>query len=216
VLSIKSSGLYTDDAKIWLAGECTDYARVQEQWVLWVTGRSHAWYIAIVDRRPVIVGPIERDEACIAELVAKAEMFWPYVTGKTPPPIDYASATPEEMLARFREVIHPSEIAGAEIPQQALADVARLAEIRGLAAQVRACGREERDIRTRLTLQIGEKEFLGVPDGQGGLKPIAHWKLVNQSKFRERDFKTAHPALAEEFTDKGKTRRLELIKDGAA
>jgi putative phage-type endonuclease len=142
--------------------------------------------------------------------------FWPYVETGTPPPIDYASATPEEMLARFRDIIEPEAIAEAEIPQQALADRDRLAEIRGAASYARSLEKEERDLKTRLTMQIGDREFLGVPDGQGGLKPILHWKQVNQTTFRQKDLQTDEPELAAKYTVKGKTRRLEIVKDGVA
>jgi hypothetical protein len=120
------------------------------------------------------------------------------------------------MLARFREIIEPAAIAEAEIPQQALADRDRLAEIRAMGAAYRACEKEEREIKTRLTMQIGDREFLGVPDGKGGQKPILHWKQVNQTTFRQKDLQADEPELSAKYTVKGKTRRLEIVKDGAA
>jgi len=180
-------------------------------------GKAKGYLAALdADSWELEVYEIEARESDFELLDDTINEFWPYVENATPPPIDYASATPEEMLARFRDIIEPEAIAEAEIPQQALADVARLAEIRALASQARACEKEERDLKTRLTMQIGEKEFLGVPDGQGGLKPIAHWKQVNQTTFRQKDLQAEQPELAAKYTVKSKTRRLEIVKDSAA
>ena len=61
VLEIKTTGIYTDKAKDWKAGEVPDNAYVQTQYYLGVTGRSHAWFIALVDRTPHIIEPVDRD-----------------------------------------------------------------------------------------------------------------------------------------------------------
>jgi putative phage-type endonuclease len=176
-------------------------------------GKARGYLAALdADSWKLEIYEIEARDTDFAVVDDTINEFWPYVETGTPPPIDYASATPEEMLARFREIVDPKAIAEAEIPQQALADVARLAEIRGLASQARACEKEEREIKTRLTMQIGEKEFLGVPDGQGGLKPIAHWKQVGQTTFRQKDLEAEQPELFAKYQVKGKTRRLEIVR----
>ena len=143
--------------------------------------------------------------------------FWHYVSSGEAPPIDYATATPEEMLSRFpAEVIDPGTIAEAPMPEQALADLARLKEIRGLASAYRRCEKEEAAIKTRVELLIGEKEFLGVPDGKGGLRPVAHWKSVAQKQFHQRVLEASEPDVFERYVTRGRTRRLEILLEDAA
>jgi len=181
-----------------------------------VTGKRKGYVAALdADSWQLEIYEIEAADGDFDLISGTVDEFWRHVTDGTPPPIDYASASPEEMLSRFREIVHPDEIAEAEIPRQAIADRDRLAEIRALGSAYRRCEKEEREIKTRITMQIGDREYLGVPDGNGGKKPIFHWKQVNQTQFREKDLKADHPALAEEYTDRGKTRRLEIVKDGA-
>jgi putative phage-type endonuclease len=181
-----------------------------------VTGRRFGYLAALdADSWELDIFEIEAQDGDYELLDGTVGEFWRHVTDGTAPPIDYASATPEEMLYRFPNVIAPDSMAEALIPEQAIADRDRLAEIRALHAKSRAVEKEEAEIKTRLTMQIGDKEFLAVPNSNGQLKPILRWKQVNSTKFREREFKAAHPALAEEFTDKGTSRRLEIVKDGA-
>lgn len=142
--------------------------------------------------------------------------FWRHVEADEPPPIDYATASAEEMLARFREMVDPGAIAEAALPEAALADLARLKEIRAMGSAYRRREKEEKEIKTRITMQIGDKEFLGVPDGRGGLRPVAHWKSVAETKFRQKDLEAEQPEIFERYVNRGRTRRLELVAGEAA
>jgi len=89
-----------------------------------VTGRTHAWYIAIVDRRPIIVGPIKRDEALIADPVAKAEMFCP-TSGHNALRDRNTHPPPERIAAALLRGQWPDAVAAQLMPEEAEAGVKR-------------------------------------------------------------------------------------------
>lgn len=170
VLEIKTTGGYTDKAKDWKAGEVPDNAYVQGQTYLAVTGRSHLWFIALIDRTPYIVGPVERDETLIAEIQATAAEFWAHVEANTPPPVDLATVTSDELGLRYPQVLDPESCAEAPLPELVDDDLQRLAEVK----DTEKSAKDERTaIETRLKAVIGDHEYLTL-DGH----PVARWQQV--------------------------------------
>ena len=170
VLEIKTTGIYTDKAKDWKAGEIPDNAYVQGQTYLAVTGRSHLWFIALVDRTPYIVGPVERDETLIAEIQATAVEFWTYVEANTPPPVDLSSVTADELSSRYPHVLDPESCAEAPLPELVEDDLVKLAEIKDAEKEFK----ESRTaIETRLKAVIGDHEYLTLAG-----HPLARWQQV--------------------------------------
>ncbi len=170
VLEIKTTGIYTDKAKDWKAGEVPDNAYVQTQYYLGVTGRSHAWFIALVDRTPHIIGPVDRDEELIAELMATGTEFWAYVESNTPPPVDLTTVTGDELGVRYPQVLDPESCAEAPLPELVEDDLQRLTEVKDLEKSAKD---ERTAIETRLKAVIGDHEYLTV-SGQ----PVARWQQV--------------------------------------
>lgn len=170
ILEIKTTGIYTDKARDWQAGEIPDNAYVQLQWYLSVTGRSHGWFIALVDRTPHIVGPVDRDENLIAEIRSTAALFWAHVLSNEPPPVDLATVTPSELAVRHPRVLDPESCTEAPLPELVEDDLAKLAEIKDTEATLKA---ERAAIETRLKAVIGDHEYLTI-DG----RPVARWQEI--------------------------------------
>lgn len=222
ILEIKSTGWYTDRAKKWQAGEVPDDAYVQAQWYLHVTGRSHAWFIALVDRTPHIVGPVPRDEDLIVSLHQQAEMFWEHVEQKTPPPLDLARIGEDEITQRFPEVIEPGECAEAPIPEAAADDIREYARLKALEKETKASLDAVKD---RIQGLIGEREYLTI-DG----RPVARW--AQRAGRRTFDKKAAAEKIAadrgleptkhnidqiiDEFTKQGTPYRVLTLMTGDA
>lgn len=172
VLEVKDHESLSDAGKTVLRGDITDHAYVQLMWACHVTGRTHGWFAAKVGKQTRVLGPFPADEAVIAHLVAAADEFWALVESRTPPPVDYASVTADEVAARFPTVTPESaaEVYDLPIPDMVLDDLDRLAEIRDLGVQYAA---EREAIETRLKARIGEREFLTVHG-----RPVLRWQQV--------------------------------------
>lgn len=222
ILEIKTTGIYTDKARDWQAGEIPDNAYVQLQWYLSVTGRSHGWFIALVDRTPHIVGPVDRDENLIAEIRSTAALFWAHVLSNEPPPVDLATVTPGELAVRHPRVLDPESCTEAPLPALVEDDLAKLAEIKDTEATLKT---ERTAIETRLKAVIGDHEYLTI-DG----RPVARWQEIAGRKTFDQDavltklaadrgIEVTKKNLADikaEFTKVGApTRRLSIIEAAA-
>lgn len=222
VLEIKTTGGYTDKAKEWRAGEIPDNAYVQVQVYLAVTGRSHGWFIALVDRTPHIVGPVDRDENLIAEIRSTAALFWAHVLSNEPPPVDLATVTPSELAVRHPRVLDPESCTEAPLPELVEDDLAKLAEIKDTEATLKD---ERTAIETRLKATVGDREYLTVNG-----RPVVRWAEVSGRRTFDSDAAVAKiaadrgveatkvnlKAIRDEFTKQGSpTRRLTIIEDAA-
>lgn len=223
ILEIKTTGIYTDKARDWQAGEIPDNAYVQLQWYLSVTGRSHGWFIALVDRTPHIVGPVDRDENLIAEIRSTAALFWAHVLSNEPPPVDLATVTPGELAVRHPRVLDPESCTEAPLPALVEDDLARLAEVKDLEKSAKD---ERTKIEDRLKATIGDHEYLTL-----GGRPVARWQeiagrrsfdktAVLEKLLADRGVEPSKQALKEiegEFTKTGQpTRRLSIIERNEA
>lgn len=102
ILEIKSTDWFTDAGKEWTGGDIPDHPWWQVQHCLAVSGRSHGWFVALVGRKFIIAGPIERDEEAIERLIAAERAFWEgYVVAGVAPPIDFSTIDEDEARARF-------------------------------------------------------------------------------------------------------------------
>lgn len=221
VLEVKDHEQMTPAGRMVLAGEITPHAWNQLQWAMHVTGRSHGWFAAKVGKQTKVLGPFPRDDEHIARQVEAADRFWQHVVDKTPPPMDLATVTPDELAVRYPEVIEPdakAEVMDLPVPDILLDDLARLAELK---AGAKAIGDEQKDIETRIKAAIGEREFLTVNG-----RPVARWQSVSGRKTFDKV--AAIRSLAEhigktpvevesEFTKQGApTRRLSLVEEKEA
>lgn len=167
LLEIKTTGAYTDAAKDWKAGRVPAKAWVQSHWYAHVTGRRVLWFIAEVDRVPVILGPFDRDEDLIEALAAEAESLWDLVQRGTEPD----PTAPDAPLA------YPASVEGVTVEVEPWDDtVTDLERWHQLRAQRDEIDAEIKDIEGAVKLRMGEAEALTLPDGT----VLATWKSATR------------------------------------
>lgn len=180
ILECKSTGWRMADE--WSDDQVADHAEVQTQHYLAVTGRSHAWVFALVDRTPVI-RRVERDDELIAALTVMEERFWfDNVIGGVEPATN-AQALPA-IKTRFASV----DVETVELPRDVFVPVfTRFVEAKAAAkAADTAVDAAEAALRS-LVGSAGEVRV----DGQKFLTCIAN------GTFSTKAFEAAHPAEAE-------------------
>lgn len=98
-LEIKTAGI--DQYKEWANDAVPAMYVAQCQWYMAVTGCTH-WYIAVLiggnDARWTI---INRDDAYIKELIAKAKEFWDMVQNRIPPAMDGTDSTTQSLKTLY-------------------------------------------------------------------------------------------------------------------
>lgn len=163
ILEIKTTGAYTDDAKEWKAGRVPARAWVQNHWYSHVTGRTVLWFAAEVDRRLIILGPFDRDEDLIEELVAEATEFWQLVTEGTQP----TPTEPDDMPIAY-PASEPDTSVEVEPWDDTVQDLQRLVQLQ---EQVKELQAEERYIKAAIQAEMGDAEQI-VSEG----RVLATWK----------------------------------------
>lgn len=224
IIECKTAGRRGKTAAAWLNGEVSPHAFAQAQHYLYVTGRARIYFaVGIRDDRQdwesvprdewdddflrrvimdvVVIGPVERDDEFIADMVAREREVWEAIVAREPRPewdgpIDYSKVTPR---------------AGAEveavIPEMVLDDIARLDVIKAQQAELNA---ERKHIEASLKGAIRDAEFLAA-DG----RRVAQWGGYEKQIFDERAFRRDHPDLAAEYTTTTTYRRLKILKEDA-
>ncbi|WP_329069032.1 YqaJ viral recombinase family nuclease [Amycolatopsis sp. NBC_01480] len=175
VLEIKTHSVYADVAKEWRDGGISRGAYLQAQQQLAVTGRSHAWFVAWIDPVPHLRGPVQRDDAVIADIAARVDKFWTeHVISETPPEVDLAAITDAELALRW-----PAAVSGTAVEAQYPAHVeALLAERAELKAAGKATGARIAEVEAALRVFVGDAEVLTV-DG----RPVLTYKTVARAAF---------------------------------
>lgn len=207
VLEVKDHESLSEAGKTVLSGQITDHAWVQLQWAMHVTGRTVGWFAAKVGKQARVLGPFHPSPMFVAEAVAAADRFWGWVQAKTPPPVDLATITLDEVAVRFPTVTADTavEVDDLPIPDMYLDDIARLGEIRDLGERF---AEERAGIEARLKALIGEREFLTVHG-----RPVFRWQQVAGRRGFDQD-----AAVDELARLTGKTPvevRAEFVKQGA-
>lgn len=165
ILEIKTTGAYTDAAKDWRAGIVPAKAWVQNNWYAHVTGRTVLWFIAEVDRQPIILGPFDRDEELISDLVLEATEFWDLVTEGTQP----EPTRPEDM-----PLAYPTSVDGSSVEVEPWDDtVTDLERLVSLKAQMKELAAEVKHIEASVQAEMGDAEAL-VSEG----RVLATWKTT--------------------------------------
>lgn len=222
ILEIKTTGRFTDNGKAYLAGRVPASHRAQVLWYMAVTGRRTGHVIALVDREVVILS-VAFDGSEVERMILAGEAFWQHVIDRTPPPVDYATVTPDEVAARFPEVIDPDAAVESLTPLKAEADHHNLSVLKRDKKEIED---EIKAIETRIKAEIGDREYLTVEG-----RPLFRWQEVAGRKSFDKagvlekiaadrglePTKANLAALEAEFTKQGQpTRRLTTITDKEA
>lgn len=163
VLEIKTTGAFTDAAKDWRNGRVPDHAWVQNHWYAHVTGRTVLWFAAEVDRQLIILGPFERDEDLIDDLVLEATELWELVTAGEQP----APTAPDDM-----PLAYPEHVDGLALELEPWDDtVADLDRLTSLKTQIAELTDEAKYLETEIKAEMGDAEKV-----TAGGRVLATWK----------------------------------------
>lgn len=128
----KTTSWYLRDE--WADG-AADYAVIQGQWGLAVTGRSHLWVIAAVSDDEPVIERVERDDDLIATLIDAAGPFWhEYVVADVEPPLTWLDR--DTLAEAYPEVVRHRVDGNADLDyaismrQQAVADIKRAEQVK--------------------------------------------------------------------------------------
>lgn len=185
----------------WDDDQVSDHAEVQAQHGLAVTGRSHAWVVALIDGRDFRVRRVERDEDLIRDLVELEHAFWDeHVLGDVAPPVD-AAALPA-VKARWSDVGRPSrsvdrddwtEIKAAYQSAKAIAKAADL----------------DVDLtEARLRELFADAEVLTVDD-----RTVATNKQISPRRIDGKRLRAELPDIADQYETTTPYRRLHIPKE---
>lgn len=156
LLEIKTTGAYTDAAKLWREGLVPPHAWVQAHWYAHVTGRTQLWFIAEVDRQPIILGPYTADQDLMDDLDLEAREFWALVEGEAQPTADdEVVATPVVIVDGLTKPLEPWD--------DTVTDLGRLLDLKD---QIRELTAEVKDLEASIQAEMGEAEFLTSTDGE--------------------------------------------------
>ena len=156
LLEIKTTGAYTDAAKLWREGLVPPHAWVQSHWYALVTGRRVLWFIAEVDRQPIILGPYDVDQDLMDDLELEAREFWALVEGEAHPTAeDEEVAAPVVIVDGLTKPLDPWD--------DTVTDLARLLDLKDQAKEITA---EIKDLEASIQAEMGEAEFLTSTDGE--------------------------------------------------
>ena len=156
LLEIKTTGAYTDAAKLWREGLVPPHAWVQSHWYAHVTGRTQLWFIAEVDRQPIILGPYTADQDLMDDLDLEAREFWALVEGEAQPTADdEVVAAPVVIVDGLTKPLEPWD--------DTVTDLGRLLDLKD---QIRELTAEVKDLEASIQAEMGEAEFLTSTDGE--------------------------------------------------
>ena len=156
ILEIKTTGAYTDAAKLWREGLVPPHAWVQAHWYAHVTGRTRLWFVAEVDRQPIILGPYTADHDLMDDLALEATEFWELVTGEKEPAAEDEEVTaPVVIVDGLTKPLDPWD--------DTITDLARLLDLKDQAKELTA---EIKHLEASIQAEMGEAEFLTSTDGE--------------------------------------------------
>ncbi|UVY83836.1 YqaJ viral recombinase family protein [Brachybacterium sp. NBEC-018] len=164
LLEIKTTGAYTDAAKHWRDGRVPPHAWVQAHWYAHVTGRKVLWFIAEVDRVPYILGPFDRDEDLIGDLVLESVDLWNLVADDRQPD----PSTADDMPVAY-PVSSEGKVVEIDPWAETVTDVERLAELK---VQAKDIAEEIKHLETGIKGEMGDAEALATTDG----RVLVTWK----------------------------------------
>jgi putative phage-type endonuclease len=203
-LEIKTLGAFAKVAEEWRHGGIARHAYIQGQQQLAVTGRDHVWFVVWQDPSPQLRGPVPRDEALIAEIIAKTDDFWfNHVVPRIAPEVDLATITDDEIALRW-----PTSVTGKEVEAAYPAHVAAMLEERAeTKARMVAEKKRADDIDQALRVMAGDAEALLI-DG----RPVVTFKSQLNTPSVDKALATDHPDIYARYVKRSSSRRIHIVK----
>lgn len=205
LLEIKTIGALAKVRAEWRRGGIARHAYCQAQWQLMVSGRSHAWLAAYeIDQEPQIRGPVDRDEPLIKRMRARALEWWiHHVVRRTPPPVDLATITDEEIALRWPDA-KPGSTKQAEYPSHLRALLAERAELK---AAEKAAKDRAKEIDQAVKVMTGDAEALLIGD-----RVVVTLKNQTNNPSVDPALQVDHPDIDSQYIKRGSSRRIHIVK----
>ena len=200
ILEMKTAGWRL--AGDWADGQTADHAEVQIQHALAVTGRSHGWAIALIERE-FHVRRVERDDALIATLTEMERAFWEgCVLADVEPALTAADLDVTRRL-------HPAvtDLDTTWVDPQWLRDL--LADRADAHANLQAAKDALAAIDATLIHAIGDHEAIGAIEGEQHLI-YATRKNITSRRLDLDALRAEEPETAEKYTRPSISRRLHV------
>lgn len=205
-LEVKTINPRATVATEWKGGGIARHAYAQLQWQLLVSGRSHGWLVAYeLDSRPMIRGPVERDEPLMARMRDRALAWWAaHVVTGTPPAPDLATITDEEIAVRWPQA-EPGSVVQAQWPAHLRALLVERAECH---TQLTDAEKRKKEIDQALKVMVGDAEALLI-----GERPVMTLKEQAHTPSVDPALPVDHPEIDQKYIRRGRSRRIHIVKD---
>lgn len=202
VLEIKSVGWRL--AHLWDDEQVADHAEVQVQWAMDVTGRRHAWVVAVIERE-FVFRRVEYDPALAATVRAMGSEFWhENVLGDEEPALVAADLN----VVKRR---NPAATSGrVKASQTSWLDDTLTAYAEAKMA-VKTAEEEKDRIEAELIDYIGDAESAGTIDDDGDILITVTRKNITRNGFDTASLREAHPDLYEQYATTTTHRRLSVL-----
>ncbi|ASR80587.1 exonuclease [Arthrobacter phage Jordan] len=187
----ESKTLLSWTADEWDDDQVSDHAELQVAWSMYVTGRSHAWVVGLIDGRDFRVRRVERDEALIKIICERVDHFWfEYVQKRVAPPM--TSVSLDEVKSLYRRGIeeHNRTLSADELVQLQLLNT----ELAKVKAELKTNESEEMRVQAEIRAIFGTAKALVAPTGE------LVKTLVNNGTFSSKKFAADHPEKIEQYS----------------
>jgi predicted phage-related endonuclease len=176
------------------------YPYCQVQHYLSVTGYRSAWIVVLIGGQTFKMFPVERDEAFIAEMVARETDFWRRVEERDPPPVD---GLPSTSLALSGVAATPEKI--VDLEPEAMGYFVRMADLHEQISHLE----QEREVLVNTVKQVmgdAERATLG-----GAV--VVTWKTQRRAHVDIKSLRLEEPDLVQGHTYQTESRTFKVNID---
>jgi putative phage-type endonuclease len=201
--NFESKTLQSWTADEWEDDQVSDHAELQVQWGMYVTGRTHAWVVGLIDGRDFRTRRIERDDNLIQIELDRVDTFWHENVLKEIAP-HMTSTSLEEVKSLYQIGLEDKSrnLTADELVRLTALDV----ELKKLKASIKADELEEMRVQAEIRALIGDSQ--AVRDEQGELVK----SLVNNGTFAAKKFLADHPEKVEQYSIEKRVFDPNLLK----
>lgn len=196
VLEIKTTSAY--GAKDWEDGRAPDWAMLQLQWYLFITGLKHGFLAALIGGQKYAQVEVDRDDEIIGYLQHIALNFWKLVESRTPPEMD-GSESSSEVLS----LLYPKAALGTSImlPPDAKKYIL---EYEAAQAEEKIVAERKEAAANQLKALLGENET-GMVDERK-----VSWRTVVSNRLDSKALKKDLPDIYEKYAKENVSRRFAI------
>lgn len=140
---------------------------------------------------------VQYDVETVAAMFDKCVDFWEnhVLTDIAPDPVNFADV---KLLYKAADPMREALEADDDITQ-------KLADLKRIKATIKDCEEQAEVLSFEITKEVGER-----PGVKSGSKVLCTWTNERSTKFQQREFAKAYPALAEEYTNRSMHRVLRI------